>query len=134
MREESSSASYYGAYFGNCTKTIRQVLCSSNFPRCESDVKGPFLSCKRVLLDTLSKCGEEIRPRFSEYWWLKWVVNLLPENNDPKTSNFKKRCFEPANFKTGVSEGRNHTIYQTSFSHKPCGIRPISLSITRACS
>ncbi|KXJ13743.1 hypothetical protein AC249_AIPGENE5343 [Exaiptasia diaphana] len=105
MSKEFTFARYYSENFGNCTKTIRQVLCSTRFPRCEPDVKGPFLPCKRVLLDTLSRCGEEMRKSFlDQYSWFMWQANLLPEKNDPTASNFKKRCFEPPNFKTDVSE------------------------------
>lgn len=80
--------------------------CSMWFPRCVREVRGPFLPCRRVCYHGLHKCADEIR-NVSQmlYWNIKWHCDLLPEQNEQGTKDFRRRCFEPSNFKTDLQKG-----------------------------
>lgn len=95
----------FSRLFQSCSQYVEVIVCSLNVPRCESNVPGPFLPCRRVCDEFLKQCTNIILKRGME--WIIGMCQLLPEKDDPNTKiGYLGRCFEPPNFKSTVSKSK----------------------------
>lgn len=92
----------------SCADQAASIVCSAFVPRCEKDIPGPFLPCRRVCDDFNNKCRDRIVRYGME--WIIGMCQLLPVKDDPNTKlGYLGRCFEPPNFNSSVQKSKLNT-------------------------
>ena len=87
----------------NCSTLLDVMACSIFLPRCSEEINGPYLPCRGVCYEWTHDCKDVIQQEGME--WLTGLCDLLPEEDDPQTTNgYLGRCFTPPNYR---GEGRS---------------------------
>ena len=83
----------------NCPALVDTMICSLYLPRCNEEIKGPYLPCKGVCQDYANECRDVIQANRLEK---TAMCDDLPEKDNPQTSKgYRERCFTPPDYRDG---------------------------------